>query len=95
MPIPLAVTGSATVLEGWGEAIPWIADQAGRIALDGLARSSTSIALAWSQSTDLARSIQEALDTLLRPHQMHVLSVERVQVQVSPEGMATLERVAR
>ena len=95
VPVPLAVAGSATVLGAWGEAIPWIADQAGRIALDGLARSSTSIALAWSQSADLARSIQEALDTLLRPHQMHVLSVDRVEVQVSPEGMAALERVAR
>jgi uncharacterized tellurite resistance protein B-like protein len=95
VPVPLAVAGSATVLGAWGEAIPWIADQAGRIALDGLARSSTSIALAWSQSADLARSIQETLDTLLRPHQMHVLSVERVEVQVSPEGMAALERVAR
>ncbi len=90
--VDLTVSGQVTVIGVWDEAVSWVAEQCGRIAVDALSRSTTSLALAWTQTADLAASLQDQLDTLLRPHQMHAISVEGVDVQIAPHSMAALER---
>lgn len=94
IPVNLTVTGQITVLGVWPEASEWVATQAARIAVDALSRSTVSIALAWSHSDALAACVQEQMDTVLRPHQMHAIKVEQVNVQLAPESMAALERAS-
>jgi uncharacterized protein (DUF697 family)/uncharacterized tellurite resistance protein B-like protein len=90
--VDLTVSGHATILGVWDEALAWVAEQCGRIAVDALSRSTTTLALAWTQTGDLAASLQDQLDTLLRPHQMHAISVEGVDVQIAAHSMAALEK---
>ena len=90
--VDLTVSGQVTVIGVWDEAVSWVAEQCGRIAVDALSRSTTSLALAWTQTADLAASLQDQLDTLRRPHQMHAIAVEGVDVQIAPHSMAALER---
>lgn len=92
VPVELVVSGSAVVVGGWSEALSWVEAQAGRLALDALARSPMSVTVAWTQADQLARSLQEQLDNLLRPHQMHVLAVSAVEIKITPRGMEALQR---
>lgn len=92
--VDLTVQGHATVLGVWQEAVAWVSEQTARLAIDALSRSTTSLAIAWSHAEDLAASLQDELDTLLRPHQMHALSIENVEVQLTPQSMAALQRAS-
>ncbi len=91
VPVSFTVEGKVTVMGGSPESRTWVAEQAGKLAVDALARSTTSIALAWTQTSELGASLLGQLDTALRPHQMHALSVDQVDVQIAPESMAALE----
>ncbi len=93
--VDLEVVGQVTVLGVWREAEEWIACQSARLAVDGLARSTTSLVLAWTQTDDLAYSLQGQLDELLRPHQMHLLSVDSIDVRLAPDSMAALQTASR
>lgn len=93
--VDLTVQGDATILGVWQEAMAWVAEQTARLAVDALSRSTTSLALAWSCTEDLAVSLQDELDALLRPHQMHALSIENVDVQIAPQSMAALQRASQ
>lgn len=93
--VDLTVQGNATILGVWQEAVAWVAEQTARLAVDALSRSTTSLVLAWSHTEDLAASLQDELDTLLRPHQMHALSIEDVEVQIAPQSMAVLQGAAQ
>lgn len=93
--VDLTVQGHATVIGVWQEAMTWVSEQVGRLAIDALSRSTTSLAIAWSQADDLAASLQDELDMLLRPHQMHALSIEGVEVHLTPQSMAALQRASQ
>ena len=92
--VDLTVQGDATIVGVWEEAKAWVAEQTATLAVDALSRSTTSLALAWSHAEDLAASLQDQLDALLRPHQMHALSIENVEVVLAPESMAALQRAS-
>lgn len=94
IPVDLSISGQITVLGVWQEAVSWVAEQAAHFAVDALARSTTSIALAWSQTAELAASVQDQMDSLLRPHQMHALAVEHVEIELTPQSMAALQRAS-